>query len=241
MFPGYGNKYVDRRERQQNAMLYGRNFVGYDNLRLPPLIRVRDVEKQEDGHEEFGQRREGDLTMDGVQQYEGYKYFYNFDSKYAQTGIGSLASLAFVVFVIYALATANKGEVNDACGSSLWNFMLSRLVLAFSEFTLIWIIGFFQIYALTMSSSNTKSTSICCGLMGGLMLIGLHATFVGVGFTITKKAMDDGICNAALSSVSFTKTPLLGILGYVYIGLDCLFLFIFTCFGMCAAFVATQV
>jgi hypothetical protein len=158
----------------------------------------------------------------------------------ASSVISTLCALAFIVFVIYALATGNKEEVHKACGDSLWIFILSRLILTFCEGFLICIIGMIQICVLSLSSSDPGNMAFCFVWVGGLMLIALHAVLVAEGSIITSKAMNDVLCNAALTSVSFTHSPLLGILGYIYVALDSIFLLIFTCFGMCSIFISSQ-
>jgi len=154
--------------------------------------------------------------------------------------ISTLCALAFIVFVIYALATGNKEEVHKACGDSLWIFILSRLILTFCEGFLICIMGMIQICVLSLSSSDPGNMAFCFVWVGGLMLISLHAVLVAEGSIITSNAMNDVLCNAALTSVSFTQSPLLGILGYIYVALDSIFLLIFTCFGMCSIFISSQ-
>ena len=41
----------------------------------------------------------------------------------------SLANLTLIGFVIYSLHVTNNANVLEACGNSLWNYMLSRLIL----------------------------------------------------------------------------------------------------------------
>ena len=144
-----------------------------------------------------------------------------------------LLGLAFECLVIYSLITSNTSEVSGKCGDSLWKFMLSRLILFFFEGFFFMFVGALNMCVISFCACWNESVKMFLMFVFPLVcLIALHGTFVGVGFTITQAAMADSLCTSALSSVSFTNSPLLAFLGYVYVGLDSLMLFLITCGGL---------
>ena len=66
----------------------------------------------------------------------------------------------------------------------------------------------------------------------GLLVFIYHVVFIGVGAKIITDAMQNSVCASTLSEASFTHTPLLAELGYAFLSLDCLWLFLTLC-GCC--------
>jgi hypothetical protein len=167
----------------------------------------------------------------------GYEFYQSNSSsnKIVEQLISTLLVITFEAFVIYALATGNGTEISEKCGDSLWKFVLSRLILSFIEGIIIICMGSIQMLILFSSLRPETSASLefYCLIIGAIFMLGLHAVLIGVGFTITNKSMEDAACNAALSSASFSNTPLLGIVGYVFVVIDCLILFLVTCSSLC--------
>ena len=144
-----------------------------------------------------------------------------------------LFALAFEGLVIYSLVASNTNEVSQKCGDSLWKFMLARLILFFFEGFLFVFLGALGMCVSGVCACWTEGVKVCLMLIFPLVcLVALHATLVGVGFSITQKAMADSLCASALSSASSTDSPLLALLAYVYVALDCLVLFLVTCGGL---------
>ena len=142
-----------------------------------------------------------------------------------QSVIMAILIIIFLILVVCELVATNNEKVRDACGESLWNFMLSRLILTFCEFGLVVMMGLIH----ESAAGDPGNMQIWLFRVGGLMQIVLHAVLIAVGFVISTKAMGDIACNHALSAASFTKDPLLGVLGFVYVGLDSILLLIMTC------------
>jgi len=165
-------------------------------------------------------------------------YYYH----YSRSWTLSLPAIALIVFAIYALAVSNTSEINKACGGdSLWKFVISSLFINFFQF-FTFCIGMsiaMCIFGGSGGLSEIDKSMMVAGL--GLFLIACAlGGLVGAGFTITKAAMDLPECSAALSAVSFTHTPLLAIIAYVYVAIDCFLLvlvsfggtFVFCCIGI---------
>lgn len=113
----------------------------------------------------------------------------------------------FQIFVIYALAVSDSNTVTDACGSKLWNFVLAELLFHFLEGVI-----FYKIHWLIVGSSPAP-------FWIAMMLI-IHIIPLSFGVNIVIPAMEKAECSTALSSVSFTSTPMLGIIGYIFVVLD---------------------
>lgn len=145
-----------------------------------------------------------------------------------QSVILAILTIIFLILVVYELVATNNEEVRKACGESLWSFMLTRLIMTFCESGLVIMMGIIQncMPSLLVNLENMENWVVG---VGGLMLIVLHAILIAVGFLRSREAMGDIGCNDALSAASFTKDPLLGVLGFVYVGLDSIFLLIITC------------
>ena len=130
----------------------------------------------------------------------------------------SLANLTLIGFVIYSLHVTNNANVLEACGNSLWNYMLSRLILmCVSSFVLGSIV-----LATGMSFKGGNGLALCLIFI----VFAYHVAFLGIGASVTSAAMKSTNCTSTLSEASFTHSPLLAELGYVFISFDCVWLFV---------------
>jgi len=122
--------------------------------------------------------------------------------------------LAFISLVIYALYVSDVPEVSNACGSSLWSFVFARLCVAVFEATLVVCFGYYSVIVENSPAPVEGTTYSTC------VTVFIHVTFIGAGAFYVSEAMNVESCRNALSSVSATKSPLLGILGYIYVAMD---------------------
>ena len=142
-----------------------------------------------------------------------------------------LAELTFLVFVTYSLVVTNSETVFTNCGNSLWNYMISRLILGylFLFFYCLVVCGVFT------AMSTMDACTIACIFFTVFVY---HISLVGVGAKVITDAMHNTGCTSSLSEVSFTHSPLLAQLGYVYLSLDCIWVFLMMlavcCFGGCS-------
>jgi hypothetical protein len=126
-----------------------------------------------------------------------------------------LVDMTFLVFVTYSLVVTNNDTVFVACGHALWDYMISRLILGYLFFVvwgLLLCVGF-------VTLKGKDGAIIACFIF---LLFAYHVSLVGVGAKITSDAMQITNCTSSLSAVSFTQSPLLAQLGYVYVALDSL-------------------
>ena len=135
--------------------------------------------------------------------------------------LSGLPFIAFFVIVCYALSVSNTTEVHDACGTQLWKLILSHLVvpiglsLVVVLFTVAVLICFYG-----LSEVGERNLPIVFGVVSTLVLVMYCSLFLGLGYPIVRDAMYSDGCVKALSNVSFTNTPLLGILGCIYLVFD---------------------
>lgn len=139
-------------------------------------------------------------------------------------GLGTLPSLVFIGFMIYAISVSNTDATTKACGGELWEYMFVRLILMCVQFFVIGcVVGCFSICL------NSQSAA---AVLGVIMFLAYFSTLLGIGVPIVTGALASSPCVSALSATSFTNTPILAILGAVLIGSDALALFLFFC-GIC--------
>ena len=134
-----------------------------------------------------------------------------------------LMNLVFVGFLLYAVIQSNTDDVKTQCGS-LWNWMLARLIIGFSESL---IIAGLATAAVTLESPGI---GICMGIyimIGRIIYITCGAVFV------SEAMIGNAACYEALTLPSLG--PLLGILGWVYMGLDSFVLLIVALFAGCSS------
>ena len=137
---------------------------------------------------------------------------------------GVLADLVFIGFLIYAVVVSNTTGVADACGSKLWEYMLARLILSF--------VGVFVFVCAGGLLFACLQSPGAIGACMGLLSMVYSAVLLGVGARIVTDALASPACVAALSAVSFTNSPILAILGCVFIGLDALQMTLIVCAGV---------
>jgi hypothetical protein len=139
-----------------------------------------------------------------------------------------------IAFAIYALVVSNTGEINAKCGDSLWKFVISSLFINFFQ---VFTVCIGMSIAFCMAASLGSSSSSSAGWFVPALVLFIVAcalgALVGVGFTITTAAFDKPLCQTALSAASFTGTPLLAIIGTVYVVIDCILLALVVLGGIC--------
>lgn len=131
---------------------------------------------------------------------------------YLDQRLGGLPGLAFLVFLIYAVAVSNTSEVTEACGSSLWMYMLVRLIFLFVGFCLMVCVG----GIIWQCMHSPGATVILLSVIG----ITYYAVMLGVGAPIVTNALGSSSCVSALSKTCFTNSPMLAIIGCIFIGFD---------------------
>jgi hypothetical protein len=130
----------------------------------------------------------------------------------------AVANIVFIVFVSISISETNKDVVFNACGRDLRNYILTRVILGcLSAFVFAFFICIGQCGAYLFKNGNGMKCFV-------LLLFLYHAVFIGVGAKIITDAMQSTDCTSALSQASFTHSPLLAELGYVFLVLDCLWL-----------------
>jgi hypothetical protein len=132
-----------------------------------------------------------------------------------------IPTLVFVAFVCYALAVSNTTEVHDACGKQLWEMMLAHLLVPLG-LVLVIVVGTVIVVLCTFGFSDVGESHlpIAATVVTVLVMLMYCSLFLGLGYPIVRDAMYSEACVNALSHVSFTHTPLLGILGCVYMVMD---------------------
>jgi hypothetical protein len=136
-----------------------------------------------------------------------------------------LSNLFFFILIIYALVELGNEEkfhFKEKCGeegSSFLTWMIIRLCLG--------IIQFFVILFVVMVLKLLSGMNSFYLLMGGFLLISMYVVTFSLGIYYTKTVMDKSICRDVMTEASFTKSPLLGILGWIYVALDGLILVTF--------------
>jgi len=152
----------------------------------------------------------------------GHHYYYG----------GGLPAMFLIAFAIYALIVSNTGEINAKCGDSLWKFVISSLFINFFQvFTVC--IGMSIAFCMAASLGSSSSAGWFAPAVGLFLVACALGALVGVGFTITTAAFDKPLCQTALSAASFTGTPLLAIIGTVYVVIDCILLALVVLGGIC--------
>ena len=136
-----------------------------------------------------------------------------------------LGTLAFHILVIYALVTANAHQdIFTACGKSLWIFLLVHLLLPLAVMLvmllcLLWGHTSHCISNLVLNDAVLLRLYIgplLCTVMGYVLLCGL-------GIYFTMNATNNVACREAmLSSSRLLDSPLLSIIGWVYVVFDIL-------------------
>ena len=165
------------------------------------------------------------------------------DMKPASSRIASTAGnvltmiffLIYFVMVCYALGVSNTAEVQEACGSNLWKFVLAHLVVAMGLALVIVVsTAVSMICCFGLSDAEEPMVPFVFVVVSAFVLVLYASLFIGLGYPIVHDAMSSTPCLTELSNVSFTKTPLLGIFGCMYLALDALILIVIA-LGLVAA------
>lgn len=140
-------------------------------------------------------------------------------------GFSGIPFLVFFVFVCYALSASNTTEVHEACGEQLWKMIFAHLLVPIGlSLVIILITVSVTICAFGFSEMGESNLPIISGVISGLVMLMYCSLFLGLGYPIVRDAMYSEKCVKALSHASFTNTPLLGILGCVYLVFDVILL-----------------
>ena len=131
--------------------------------------------------------------------------------------------LAFISLVSYSLYVSDVPKVTNNCGYSLWNFVFARLCISAFEATLVICFGYYSVIV------SDRPTPVEGTAYSTCLAVVMHATLVGVGASYVSEAMNIEECRAVLSSVSVTKSPLLGIIGYIYMAMDSVVVIALSC------------
>ena len=137
----------------------------------------------------------------------------NFDLRFPCGPLIGLADLTFLVFVTYSLIVSNNETVFTFCGNALWNYMLVRLIVS-CFVLLIWGLLAF------ISGGPLKEESV--GVFSGFILLvfAYHLSLIVFGSNVITDVMQSTNCTSTLSEISFTHSPLLAQLGFVYLCID---------------------
>ena len=163
----------------------------------------------------------------------------NKNSNIGSTGnwIYTLINLTFLGLVIYSLDSCNIDAVFAVCGRDLWNYMVTRLTLGSLGFLvltcIVCTIGIEIFFNFGNGTGNPNAGMLYCGIF--LVLV-YHLTFIGIGAQVTTDTMKNRNCTSALSDASFTHSPLLAQLGYVFLAFDCLWVFLMIVVACMACF-----
>lgn len=134
-----------------------------------------------------------------------------------------ILSLLFVFFLVYALFKFDTDAVKEAC---------PRLHVFLNIRTMIGLIFLSSVLTLTMCAGHHSDeenclTACCTPLIVHLLLIMYFLIFCIAGIIIVSHSMiDNKVCVDSLHDDVF-KSPLLGILGWIYVAFDGLFSLIF--------------
>ena len=156
---------------------------------------------------------------------DGYTETKSFEIKFcsAKPIIAGLLDLTFLVFVCYSLSVSNKESVFEACGRDLWGYMVARTVLGYSF--IFFVICFFGAVGLFVQENSSLPLIL-------FLFLGYHVTLLALGVKFSSDAMGNSACTTALSDASFTNSPLLAQLAYVFVALDSIWVLLSLC--MCA-------
>lgn len=133
--------------------------------------------------------------------------------------VWGLGLLVFHVLVIYALAVSHTQAMLDACGPSLWIFMLVHLLL---PILLVCILccAVMCIYMLAVNFMVDAKQFIGYYMAVICWALVYFAVLCGVGAHLTAQAAGNAQCRNALVSIHGEPFPLLTTLGWVYVALD---------------------
>jgi len=132
------------------------------------------------------------------------------------TGIKLLliaCALVFSGLILYCLfGSGNTTSIKNACGG-MWELLLARVILSVFVGALLWIDhwGVFGFYIPFLQDFR--------GVV--FFFVYFFAFSVAEIVIIPRGVIGNALCVETLSNHSFTGTPLLGILGFIHLGIDC--------------------
>lgn len=133
-----------------------------------------------------------------------------------------LATLFFVILIIYALITNASNNTSVVCGNELWRLLLVHLVMPIAGGLTICIVT-------TLISpfllSWTHKSPFWLLLLPLLTLVVYNATMLGLGVQSIHKAQNNSVCLEVLKDASKDLSPdlpLLIVLSWVFVGIDSL-------------------
>jgi len=146
--------------------------------------------------------------------------------------VWSLCLVAFHAVAVWALVQANRSAVFAACGYSLWVFVLVHLLLPVAVACVACCV-LLSLYVVLSGMRVSLQWHFAC--LFGLALVGVayYAVLSTLGVVFTLEAMQSEACTGALGG------RLLGIVGWIYVGLDSLSLLVGL--GVLGALVYVQV
>lgn len=151
----------------------------------------------------------------------------------------TLVGLGFVALVIVAIVQAR--EAKNKCGQdgdAFFVWMAVRLGYQLAEFIILALamccgMGFAALYSHSSVNSNTIDHSFMyLGPAMILLKLLLNIACLVVGTLFTSKVWSNEECKAAMANDSFTKAPLLPILGWFFVGVDSLLCLLICCAGV---------
>ena len=148
----------------------------------------------------------GDLFMEGV-----------FTCLRIGACLWGLGYLALQGLVVYVLVLSHTQLVLDACGESLWIFLLVHLILPV-VLLCMFVCALLCIYMLTVNLMIDAKQFITYYFVVVLLAFIYFVVLCGLGAHFTSRASSNESCRAAL--ISTTGSPLLSTLGWVYVALD---------------------
>jgi len=134
-----------------------------------------------------------------------------FDLFYVMISIAGIFFAGLIVYALVEIGQENKYHFMQKCGSDLFYWVIIRFVIGIVELPLL----YFFFY--TWASTHVNATEVCVDI---IMICLLHALFLALGVFFTYPTMENEVCKHIMIEASFTKSPLLGILGWVYMCFD---------------------
>jgi len=198
------------------------------SIHLPSIFNHQGTNEQEYGNNE----EEEDELANQEKRHRASKY------------LSIALCLLFYAFIIYALVQVGKEDeykFEARCGSegkAFYHWMIARFVLGFIQFVPV-----AMSWLSLRNILNGPEMSPKVYLMA-FLFFAAYATYLALGIYYTRGAMDKQDCRNAMSDSSFTKTPLLGILGWVYVAIDAMAVFLIVglwTFWTCAGDDYTQI
>jgi len=151
-----------------------------------------------------------------------------------------LLYIFFLSLLLYSIiqVSSSHAEFEAKCGEdgkAFFQFMIARLVMGFFEFAVLMLFACCISLCMgpCMSSAPSETFVKIQTLVPMLLILTLHAVLLGLGASYASKIANDE-CERLLSDISFTKSPLFLILGWIYVGIDALLVFI-AAIGICVS------